>query len=132
MPHTLNTVYDADYIVAGAILLSFLLFAFFGFVILPIISVRKYKKKLKELESEPVEEPTLTEINARVISMRCGTKMYGTKSPDLQKEFFVTFLTDDGETLEYKVEEEFYLSLYEDQTGTLAIVNGKFYGFCDD
>ena len=132
MIYALKTIYNADYYIAAAILLGFLLLAFFAFVIMPIIAVRKYKKRLNELESEPVEEPPLTEINARVISMRCGTKMYGTKSPELHKEFFVTFLTDDGETFEYKVEEEIYLSIYEDQTGTLATVNGKFYGFCSD
>ena len=58
--------------------------------------------------------------------------MYGYKSTHTCKEFYVTFLTDDGEKLEYKVEEEFYLSVYEDQIGTLAIVNGNFYGFCAD
>ena len=132
MIYALKTIYNADYYIAAAILLGFLLLAFFAFVIMPIIAVRKYKKRLNELESEPVEDPPLTEINARVMSMCCGTKMYGTKSPHTCKEFYVTFLTDGGETLEYKVEEEFYLSIYEDQTGTLAIVNGNFYGFYAD
>ena len=132
MINALKTIYSADYYIAVAILFAFLSFAFFAFVITPIISVRKYKKRLSELDNEPVEEPPLVEINARVFSRRCGTKMYGSKSPRTYKEFYVTFLTDDGEKLEYKVEEDFYLSIYEDQTGTLAIVNGNFYDFCAD
>ena len=132
MINALKTIHTTDYYIAAAIVLASLLLAFFAFVIMPIIAVRKYKKRLNELESEPVEKLPLTEINVRVVSMRCGTKVYGTKSPELHKEFFVTFLTDNGETLEYKVEEEIYLSIYEDQTGTLATVNGNFYGFCAD
>lgn len=65
-----------------------------------------------------------------MISKRCGTKVYGSKSPQYCGKFCITFLTAGGDEIEYPAEEEVYLSIHENETGTLATANGHFYGFC--
>jgi len=96
------------------------------------ISIQSRKKQQEILDSwdNIAEEPELRETDARVISKRCGTEVYGSKSPRCHKEFFITFLTFDGDEVEYPVPENIYLSIEENEVGTLATANGYFYGFC--
>lgn len=78
------------------------------------------------------EEIPLVETHVRVETMECGVYIEGIKTPHSGKTFLIKFRADDGELLEHPVEEEFYLSLSEGQTGTLATLNGYFYGFAAD
>ena len=113
----------ATYILAGIVL------ALFAALIWVLVDTHRSNKRLWRSLEEPTE-PELIETEVRVISKRCGTKVYGSKSPQCRKEFYITFLTEDGEETEYPVEEEIYLSIHENETGTLATANGHFYGFC--
>ena len=75
---------------------------------------------------EPVAYP------ARIVDMRAVIgNVGGHKRPKTGTSFLVTFLTDDGETLEYPVPEELYVTLNIDQTGTLVILNEGFFDFGD-
>ncbi len=114
------------YILFGAIfaILVFILWA-------PIHFHRSVKKTLEKMDI-PAEEPALLEQNAVVVGKRCYAHAHRSSSPLHDKNFFVSFRTEDGKTVEYPVWEEFYLSVYEGQTGTLATANGNFYGFCED
>ena len=46
--------------------------------------------------------------------------------------FYFLFLTDDGDTLRYEVDEETYLSIEEKTEGTVGVVGEQFFGFCPD
>ena len=71
-------------------------------------------------------------IGARVVGLYIETGTSGTfRNPTYGSVFTVTFLTDDGERVEYEVPEDVYVTLTEDQTGTLVILNGKFFAFGD-
>lgn len=69
---------------------------------------------------------------ARVVDMRAVVgNVGGQKRPKTGTSFLVTFLTDDGERVEYPVPEDLYVTLNIDQTGTLVILNGGFFDFGD-
>ena len=95
-------------------------------------------------DNEPVESETDADISEEydsldiktadvtVLTLRCGVKMEGIKQPKTVRNFSVTFLTDDGEKLEFSVEEEFYTSLNEGERGSLALLNGAIYDYVSD
>lgn len=75
---------------------------------------------------EPVAYP------ARVVDMRVVIgNVGGHKRPKTGTSFLVTFLTDDGQRMEFPVPEELYVTLNVDQTGTLVILNEGFFDFGD-
>ena len=75
---------------------------------------------------EPIAYP------ARVVDMRVLLgNVGGHKRPKTGTSFLVTFLTDDGERMEFPVPEELYVTLNVDQTGTLVILNEGFFDFGD-
>lgn len=92
---------------------------------------RNQKKQYEELEDDEIDI-TIEEHSVRVVQMNCGSSVYGNKNPKHMMEFYVKFLCDDGQEFEFYVEEEVYLSINKNQTGTLATVNGSFYGFVPD
>ncbi len=99
------------------------------------IKARKKSRVEKERMLEELEDDSgfeVEEVHVRVVSKCCGTRAYGTKTPHHEKGFFVTFMTDSGETPEYRVDEETYLAAEEGMTGTVATHDGIFYGFCPD
>jgi len=99
---------------------------------------RMIKNKNKEAEclmstwDDTFEEPELCEIKGKIIEKHCYTQIKGTKTLQLQKEFYVIFEPQDGETVKYSVDEEVYLEAEENKIGTAAIVGDRFYGFCPD
>ena len=75
---------------------------------------------------EPIAYP------ARVVDMRVLLgNVGGHKRPKTGTSFLVTFLTDDGQRMEFPVPEELYVTLNVDQTGTLVILNEGFFDFGD-
>ena len=115
------------YLIIG--IFSAVILGLLGWGIKGMITDRKRNKELLDKLDDYAKEQDLDEISAQVLSKNCGIKVYGTKTPDCCKEFSVTFLTTYGEEVQYKVLEEVYLSLEEGQNGTLATINGNFYGF---
>ncbi len=93
-----------------------------------IFTVRARKKSMKELENY-YDEALLVEINASVFKKECFVKSYGVKMPETRKEFYITFLTFQGETKRCSVSEELYLSVDEGTTGTIAFLNDNFFDF---
>ncbi len=89
------------------------------------------QKVLEEYE----KEPEYAFVNARVIS-RKKTTYYQTELrmptlPAQKLECFVTFLTEDGESLEFQIREEIFDNIQDGQEGTLVTVNGNFFDFGD-
>ena len=75
---------------------------------------------------EPIAYP------ARVVDMKVLLgNVGGHKRPKTGTSFLVTFLTDDGQRMEFPVPEELYVTLNVDQTGTLVILNEGFFDFGD-
>lgn len=106
------------------------LLAMLVWLIKTIIDSHKYNKKLmKELE-EPIEEAPAVGIGARVMSKRTDILRGGSyRMPSHRVGFYITFLTDDGKTVEHEVGQDVYgrCDLY--QTGTLVTINGEFFDF---
>lgn len=102
-----------------------------GGIIYHIVDQRKRNRKMQE-SWDKLEEPQITEYHVTVADMTCNAETYGYSRPVTEKEFHVLFLTDDGEKLALDVDEETYLSLNVGESGMLAIVNEKFYGFVPD
>ena len=46
-------------------------------------------------------------------------------------EYFATFVLENGEEIEYQIGQEWYEKIGKEQTGTLVVVNGNFFGFGD-
>lgn len=117
------------YLLAGAVVLLVV-----GYIVLSARAGKKSRQQdadaLAELEAD--NELEIEEVHVRVVSKCCGTRAYGTKLPHHETGFFVTFMTDSGETTEYRVDEETYLSAEDGMTGTVATHDGHFCGFCAD
>ena len=108
-----------------------LLLAFFLFYIIRTVATtrRDNAKRLKEIEDEPDTPPELCEVCATVIGKRCDVSARGTKTVFVKKNFYLGFRTEDGRDLIFPVEEAMYLEVEEGQKGTLATLNGNYYGF---
>lgn len=115
---------------------DYLFFAFLGIIIFISLlilfkfilgAVKSRREAMKELEN--FEEAPLVEINASVLKKECFVKSYGVKMPETRKEFYITFLTFDGETKRYSVSEEIYLSIEEGVSGTIGLINNNFFDF---
>ena len=93
---------------------------------------KEREKSAQALEDENWQEPDPEIIGARVIAKKIIDGVTGSyRMPEYKMEMFVTFLTDDGETVEYEVEREVYERVYVDQTGDLVTLNGQFFDFGD-
>lgn len=112
--------------VCGAILLFLI-----GYEVYYRIDKAKRNREIQE-SWDKFEEPPITEYHVTVFDMACDAESYGYAQPALEKSFHVVFLTDDGEKLELEVDEETYLSLSKGESGMLAVLNEKFYGFNSD
>ena len=103
-------------------------------VVIAVHFKREAKKSLALLEKECAEadEPPLREIHGRVVEKHCYSDVAGTKNVRAYTCFYFLFLTDDGETVRYEIDEETYLAIEEDTEGMVGIVGDRFYGFCPD
>ena len=104
---------------------------FIGVIIYHIVDQRKRNRKMQE-SWDKLAEPQITEYHVTVADMICDAESYGYAQPTLEKSFHVAFLTDNGEKLELEVNESIYISLNVGDSGMLAILNEKFYGFVPD
>lgn len=78
---------------------------------------------------EDDSEIQYTEVNATIQDMRCGIAHYGMKSPKTVKEFYITYLTNNGETFEIMLDEESYLAVSVGDRITLYFNGDVFCGF---
>lgn len=93
---------------------------------------KKQKEKTQKELEEPFEDFQIDETSVRVLKKYCFTEVYGYKKTEMRKSFFIIFETDDGQKIECEVLEDIYLSIQENQRGTLATTNGNFFGFCEN
>ena len=87
----------------------------------------------EELPEEDIPSPTA--VYAEVIDMVCGTGMMpiiGHKSPKAVRYFLIKFKTDDGQELEFEVEEEIYQGFDKGMTGTLTYFYEQVFSFEPD
>ena len=116
---------DIAIVLAGLAILALIAL----FVIILIFAIKREKaekaqrdgKSRKEFlsEEEDTETATLkddseiqyTEVSATIKDMRCGVAHYGILSPKSVREFYVTYLTNNGETFEIMLDEESYLAV---------------------
>ena len=84
-------------------------------------------KKIAMLEDD--SEIQYTEVNATIQDMRCGVAHYGIRLPKTVKEFYITYLTNNGETFEIALNEESYLAVSVGDQITLYFNGDVFCGF---
>ncbi len=89
--------------------------------------IKERRNQLKELMTETEPEPI--GIGARVISKRMDISYRGTKIPEHNIFYMVSFLTDKGETKEFSVSQDIYNRINEYDTGTLVTINDNFFDF---
>ena len=97
------------------------------------IFIRSYKsdKEEKEKREEELltdEEPEFKVTGAVILNKQ--SVMHTTRH-DHSVEYKITFMTDDGETVEMPVPQEIYAELYESQSGDLVTINGNYFYFGD-
>lgn len=86
-----------------------------------------YATEIATLEDD--SEIQYTEVSATIQDMRCGVAHYGILSPKSVKEFYVTYLTNDGETFKIMLDEESYLAVSVGDKITLYFNGDVFCGF---
>ncbi|MBQ8288173.1 MAG: hypothetical protein IJX76_05305 [Clostridia bacterium] len=91
----------------------------------------KRNKALYELTRELENQPTPVAVNAVVLSKSFKSRVEGTRSPRQVSEYTVTFRTEDGETAEYAVPQEIFMTIEEGQESTLVTIDGQFFDFSD-
>ena len=116
------------------------LYIFLAFIVLLVILITrviirsaKINKKERALQLEELkktDDPPLEERSVTIVSKACGVEVFDGYAPGHENHFEVTFEDEYGEEFTLEVLEDFYTEAEEGQTGTVAIVNGHFYGFC--
>ena len=85
--------------------------------------------EMKQTEEEEHELPEPVACNARVLEKRFASDVIGTKSVKQVSSYYVTFFTEDDETVKYAVPEEIFLRIEQGQESTLVTVDGEFLDF---
>ena len=112
--------------------LTFAVLGFAGFLVGSFIYFAVKQKRDAQSDEEEWNEPETKIIGARVIDKRIADGTTGSyKMPKYNMVLLVTFLTDDGDTVEYEVNKEVYERVYVDQTGDLLTINEVFFDFGD-
>jgi hypothetical protein len=112
----------------------FVIAVFIAAVTGAVISLMTSSKKTiadRKKEEERLEEPApdISTVGARVIKKSILDGTSGTRIPKYSMELFIAFLTDDGEVVEYKVEQEAFERIELAQTGKLLTLGGNFFDF---
>ena len=119
----------------STVLPAVLLVGIFGIVaVLCFSAFHGSKKREEELieqwEKGNFSELPVSEIGARIVSKRVDINYYrSVKTPEHRLVFLITFLTDDGNTLELEVPKELYEAYNEFEIGTLFIRENQFVDF---
>ena len=85
----------------------------------------------KAFETEPEYIFKQAKITAMRNHVSYRTNLANPAMPNKIDEYFVTFLSEDGEEKEYLVSQEFFYNVAEGEEGTLITVNGNFFDFGD-
>ena len=100
-------------------------------VIVPIVAKKEQKNAIDQMDEEPQEIPEPEIVGARVIKKRVSGAHSGGKVSRYSLHFCATFMTDDGEELEFEIPQELFDRISEDQLGSLVTINGNFIDFGD-
>ena len=86
-----------------------------------------------ENDDDDDREPDVIEIHGCIVHKECFSGMNSSvRHPHAYKNFIINFRSDDGKDFEYSIDEETYLSIEEGDSGYVAIVGERFYGYCSD
>ncbi len=97
-----------------------------------IFTLIKFKKAVNSVPDTIEEEPSreTKAENAVVISKRIGGHYEGSHTqPAYISDYYITFLTDSQNEIEYSVFEEAYEKAIVGQRGTLITIDGEFFDF---
>jgi len=112
-----------------------------GFIALAVFTIARSSKSGKEADDELKEyesyesteryDTEIVETHGVITDMKCYT-IAGGKGTQTARKFYILFTDDYGNEKEFYIDEESYLSLDTNISGTLGTLNGNFYGFCFD
>ena len=108
------------------------------FLLLAIIGALMTRKKLDKdgFSDRDFNEPSYDVFYAKVVDVKCyisyNKNVKGIKTPELIKNFMVSFELEHGEEINLEVSEEYYGAFEVGQCGFLTIANGKFISFAAD
>ena len=115
--------------IIGWLFILFVIWFIYDMISYAVKRHKKIAKYLNDTEKEENKPPKLREFDATVIGKRCEVRSEGTKRVFVKKLFYLCFRTKSGHELIFPVEEAMYLEVEEGQKGTLATLNGNYYGF---
>jgi hypothetical protein len=109
-----------------------------AFFILTIINALMTRKKLDKdgFSDSDFKEPSYDVFYAKVVDIKCdivyNKSVKGIKTPELIKNFMVSFELEHGEVLTLCVAEEYYSAFEIGQEGKLTLANEEFVAFAAD
>ena len=117
--------------IAGGIVVAILMVLGVIYAIKGLKQSKNQREAMSESDDDSslFPEPETVTIHAKVTDLQCEVKVYGTKAPEVKKEFRVYFENDSKEQLEMIVSEDMYVCFEKGQTGTLTLSDGNLYGF---
>ena len=97
-------------------------------------SEKKHKKEHPENDESKISECEFetNDIHVKIVDLSCTVLSEGYRQPRTFNEFSVTFETDEGQTLKFRVNEEMYNGFEKGQEGILKITDSTIYGFVLD
>ena len=117
----------------------YLLFVCFLIVALLILvcvfgakSEKKHKKEHPEIDERTIFDYESKDVHVKVIDLSCAVLSEGHRQPRTFNEFLVTFETDEGQILKFRVDEEMYNGFEKGQLGILTVTDSTIYGFVLD
>ncbi|MBR2646266.1 MAG: DUF2500 family protein [Clostridia bacterium] len=115
-------------IIGGVIMLGLLIYLFA--VEVPK-SMAKERVRREQVLKEYEKEPEYKFVKAQVLSKEKEAYYVGIKLSKLVEEYYIHFLTEDGDEMGLRVRQDVFEKIEEGQEGTLVTVNGNFFDFGD-
>lgn len=114
---------ETQSIIVAAVLVAALLLVL-------VIAVKSIYKCFHLPYTEAEDYPNISYTQAQVVSKWNYMEKQGTKTASHHRIVYMAeFLTQTGETVKYEIPQEVYLRLEQNQKGTLAVCEDKFFGF---
>lgn len=115
----------------GCALVALMAFFFFGELRRERDKHQEAVEEMEQMEEESFDLPEPIAKTARVMEKRFASDVIGTKSVKQVSSYYVTFFTEDGETVEYAVPREIFLQIEKGEERTLVTIGGQFFDYGD-
>ncbi len=101
-------------------------------ILSPLIKRHRTNRRILQEWKKPFKQTPLTERHVYVVEKYMVSEVAGHKNPKHRNVFYVTVRLDNGNTDTYQVDKEIYRTIKEHTSGTLAFLDKRVYGYCED